>query len=76
MVYILVVAVGFLFSKLRFIIRKSNVQPIVAGTSLPGWPLENGALFLAFMHKKFIGFVNVPFWQLRLRCGFSKNESC
>ena len=52
MVYILVVTVGFLFSKLRFIIRKSNVQPVFSGTLLPGWPLENGILFLEFMHIK------------------------
>ena len=74
--YILVMAVGFLVTKLCFITRKANVQPIFPGVLLPGWPLENGVFFSGiYIYIKFIGFANVPFWQLKLRFGFSRDES-
>ena len=65
----------FLFSNLRFITRKSNVQPAFAGTSSPGRPLENG-VFWFHAYVKLIGFANLPLWQLRLRFVFSRDESC
>ena len=37
----------FLFSNLRFITGKSNVQPVFAGTSSPGRPLENGVFLIS-----------------------------
>ena len=30
--------------------RKSKIHPVCAGTSSPGWPLENGNIFHEFMH--------------------------
>ena len=46
--------------------QKSNAQPVFAGTSSPGWPLENGVFFSIHAYVKLIGFTSLPFWQLRL----------
>ena len=35
---------------MNFLIRKSKIHPVCAGTSSPGWPLENGNIFHEFMH--------------------------
>ena len=42
----------FLFSNLRFITRKSNVQPVFAGTSSPG-RLENGVFLISCICKTY-----------------------
>ena len=43
----------FLFSNLSFITRKSNVQPVCAGTSSPGRPLENGVFLISCICKTY-----------------------
>ena len=54
-------AVGFLFSNLRSITRKSNAQPVFAGTSSPSWPLEKVFFIGIHAYVKLIGFTNLFF---------------
>ena len=49
-------------------------HPVCAGTSSPGWPLENGHIFHEVMHIYLYVLTKVSFWKLRLTKGFSSDE--